>query len=139
MEQKTSTATMALGMHHRIADSMVLAGNDSEDWVVVEDKNGLGGAVLYADRTTGHVVCLSTRRCSDEDRWNEMPSLSQFPYLLVLDLHKSRYLTTLDDTIGDLKHIQRMMLTECKKLRTLPPTIGNLNHLIEVGFALFSS
>ena len=132
MDHDTATK-MKLVTECCVNDNVVLSSIDKDDWIMLAEEDALRGTVLYADKLNGHVVCLSTRTCNDEDRWIEMPSLSQFPNLLILDLHKSRYLTTLDGSVGDLKDLQRMILTGCKSLRTLPQAIGNLKQLTEVG------
>jgi hypothetical protein len=122
-------------MDHFVSYSgSILPESDVDDsgWVILEEGSTVGGAVLYTDRKTGQVVCLSTRACYDENRWNEMPPVSQFSSLLVLDLHKSVYISTLSDTVGALNSLKRMILTGCKNLQTLPPTIGNLTQLVEV-------
>ena len=104
---------------------------DVDDWVLVEDGDFKGLTVLHQDPIID-VVYLGSRFCSDGDRWKEMPSLRQFQSLKILDLHKSRYIPTLHESIGGLRNLQHLLLTRCKNLRTLPPTIGNLQNLTEV-------
>lgn len=139
MEQGTSCSTMNDGTQNCPTDGVVLTANEKDDWVVLVEDGVLRGTVLHTDRTTGHVVCMSTRTCKDEDRWTEMPCVAQFSSLLILDLHKSRYLTTLDESVGDLKSLKRMILTRCNNLVTLPRAIGNLKHLTEVCELIFFS
>jgi hypothetical protein len=108
-----------------------------DDWIMVEDGEDFNGMTLLADRKTGSVVYLSTRHCIDADRWSKMPSLNRFSALAILDLHKSRYIAELDESVGNLVNLNQLVLTRCSNLRMLPPTIGNLRNLTELN--LFDS
>lgn len=115
----------------------------TDDWVLVNEGSVLEEAgenrsfaavTLMAEKKSRHTVFLSTRKTEDADRWNVMPSLECFSgSLRILDLHKSRYLQSLDDSIGDLSLLSQLLLTRCTNLKRLPSSIGKLNNLIEVG------
>lgn len=104
----------------------------SDAWVLVEDDEGFKGVVLMVDPASGEAVSLSCRNRRDVDRWTIMPSLSRYPSLTSLDLHKCRYLKDLDDSIGQLSNLRRLCLTQCERLVRLPETIGQLRNLQEV-------
>lgn len=119
--------------------------SQGEDWTMIsnssddvenEEMNGCGikGVTLLANKNTRKVVFLTTRSTKDANRWDVMPSLHPFrESLQVLDLHNSRYITSLHDSIGDLPHLRRLIVTRCSRLTTLPDSIGNLKNLTEVG------
>lgn len=126
------------------AHNLVEGSGVVEDWVLVKDVSGsnrskenddsFAGVALMAEKKSGHVVFLSTRKSPDADRWSLMPSLECFKDTLqVLDLHKSRYLQELNGSIGDLRQLRQLMLTRCSSLKRLPNSIGNLSNLTEVG------
>lgn len=114
----------------------------AEDWILVSgaagdnepnEKNPFDGVTLMAEKKTGQVVFLSTRKSPDLDRWSVMPSLERFhESLLVLDLDKSRYLKSIDESVVGLTNLKQLMLTRCSSLTRLPDSIGNLNNLTEV-------
>lgn len=103
------------------------------DWVLV-DKGALRGTNIIVDDATGDVVSLSTRYCRDAERWRgQMPSLSEFSSSLVtLDLHKSRYLVRLDESVARLTKLRSLVLTSCDNLEELPDDLGRLHMLQEV-------
>lgn len=130
-----------------LAQNLTDSAELTEGWILVkdfvsdeeddEDKDPFQGITLMADRNTGRIVLLSTRTTKGADRWSVMPSMEQFKNsLLVLDLHKSRYLRNLDPSIGDLAFLDRLLLTRCSSLRELPDTIGKLSNLTEVRMLL---
>ena len=104
---------------------------DMDDWELVEDGD-FKGIALATDRKNGEIVYMSTKHCGAVDLWNKMPSLEEFPSLIVLDLHKCRYIVDLHESVGSLVNLQQLLLTRCSKLRTLPSTLGNLENLVEV-------
>lgn len=116
--------------HHFLMQHFLGGLGEEGDWVVVGDGSFQGSTIL-ADNT-GNVIFMSTRHCNDSYRWSEMPSLSQFKSLIFLDLHKSRYITAIDDSLGELDRLQHLHATRCSNLRSLPPSIGNLVNLVEV-------
>jgi hypothetical protein len=106
--------------------------NDSKsDWILLEDGE-LKGMTIIVDHDSGDVLSLSTRLCRDEDRWTEMPSLTQYSTLQTLDLHNSRHLSRLSETIGSMKSLRRLILSRCYALTTLPVSLGELSSLQEV-------
>lgn len=107
------------------------SGRDS--WIIVEDPKGMA---LTIDSRSGEVVALSSRKSRDVDRWKEMPSLAKYTALTSLDLHKSRYITELHDSVGLLTNLRSLNLTLCERLTTLPQSIGNLKNLQEVRVSL---
>ena len=91
----------------------------------------------------GTNVSISTRTVPDNRRWEEMPSLLSLKNnsntLIVLDLHKSRYMTKLHDSVCDMGSLKKLVLTHCHKLTTLPDNIGKLTLLEEVSSRSASS
>ena len=61
-----------------------------------------------------------------------MPSIEHYPKLQTLDLDNSRYLVELDDSVGSLTDLNRLILTRCERLERLPESLGNLHNLQEV-------
>ena len=119
-----------------LADTMesstISSGND-DVWIVVEDEEPeLEGMTLVADRESGDIVFLSSRSCSNEQKRRSMPSLKEYPFLKVVDLHNYRHMRDLHETIGDLSVLQRLILSRCDLLQTLPASIGSLDRLVEV-------
>lgn len=111
-------------------------GNDENsssegDWILVEEGH-LKGVTLMVHRGTGEVISLSTRSCRDADRWEQVPDLSSYPSLEVLDLHKSRYLKEFDASVCKVQNLQKLLLTGCSNLSTIAPSIGTLLNLTEV-------
>ena len=124
----------------------------TDEWVIVptdfgrvetdvDEASHLGrcpGVTMMTDKKSGKIVFLSTRNLRDSDRWNLMPSVEPFKEsLLVLDLHKSRYIQGLHESVGDLTYLKHLMITSCASLRTLPESIGSLPNLEEVGYSSF--
>jgi hypothetical protein len=107
-------------------------GGKEDCWILIEDGQ-LKGMTLLTDNGTKEVVCLSTKHCSDQYRWTDMPSLEGYPSLKYVELDNCRYIAGLNESIGKLKHLERLFLTRCDSLRTLPSSIGNLENLTEVG------
>mmetsp|Transcript_26310 Transcript_26310/g.46421 ORF Transcript_26310/g.46421 Transcript_26310/m.46421 type:complete len:344 (+) Transcript_26310:100-1131(+) len=102
-------------------------------WIVAGDGEGvLKGITLIADRKNGDIVGLSARSCNDEDKRKEMPSLKEHTTLKVIDLHNYRYMIALNDSIGSVPALERLVLSRCDSLRTLSPAIGKLHNLIEL-------
>ena len=116
-----------------VTNNVINAARDeeSENWILLED-GALKGLTLVADKDSGDIVCLSSRNCSDLDRRTVMPSLKDYSSLKVVDLDGYRYVTTLDESIGDVTELRRLSLTRCSLLKTLPSSIGNLQNLTEV-------
>jgi hypothetical protein len=114
---------------HRYVDGL----GEIDDWELLDDGD-FKGVLLAAEKKNGKIVYMSTKHCSAADMWNIMPSLAEFPSLVVLDLHKCRYITELHESVGDLADLKQLLLTRCSILRTLPPTIGKLQHLTEVRY-----
>ena len=112
------------------SDSSVLV-NES-DWILIEDSDDMNGVSLFVDARTGETTELSTRRCRDEQRWNIMPSLEKYSKLQKLDLHNSRYISTLHESVKNLSQLRRLVLTRCWALKTLPSSLGRLCNLQEV-------
>lgn len=110
-----------------------------DDWEMLHPEDGkFKGIALAADRRTGRIVYASTKRCGAADLWTTMPSLSDFKEsLVVLDLHRSKYIRELHGSVCDLASLQRLLLTRCSNLRFLPPATGNLRNLTELN--LFDS
>ena len=111
-------------------------GDFDDSWVLVEDGD-MKGVALITDRDAGEVVCLSSRYKNDIDRWIQMPPLSGYASTLqVLDLHNSRYMEQLHESVGELSQLRRLVLTGCDMLTGLPASIGNLKNLIEVSLVM---
>jgi hypothetical protein len=108
-----------------------LVGKGDEDWVMVET-GSMKGMKVAIDRYTGLVVSISARQCEDTNRWLVMPSLEDYNSLRNLDLHKSRYLTSLHHSVCTLVNLETLILTRCERLTSLPNDIGNLKNLKEV-------
>ena len=99
---------------------LVKEGAGPDEWTMMDS---FYGASFMVCKKNGKVVYLSTRKVSDSDRSSTVPSLEALKdSLLVLDLHKSRYLRELDASICNL----------CTNLISLPDSIGNLSNLTEV-------
>lgn len=107
------------------------SGISENDWVLV-DKGNLKGVTMVVDRTSGEVVSLSTSSCRDEDRWEELPDLSEYKSLGILDLDRSRYLTRFDASAFKDFDLRKLFLTRCDNLVTIAPSIGVLSNLVEV-------
>jgi hypothetical protein len=106
---------------------------NAQAWILVEDDEDLRGVVVMMDPASGDAISLSCRSIRDVDRWDGvMPSLHKYPALRTLDLSKCRYLTQLDESIGQLSDLQRLSLTRCERLTRLPESIGKLQNLQEV-------
>jgi hypothetical protein len=110
--------------------SLVDVGSKS-DWILLEEGN-LKGMNIVVDHETGDVLSFSTRFCRDVDRWTAMPSLAQYETLQMLDLHNSRYLVQLHDSVGSLKKLRSLILSNCESLVGLPESLGELKNLQEV-------
>lgn len=82
------------------------------------------------------VVLISSQDTRDCYRWKDtsMPSLSGFPFLAQLDLHKNRYITQLDASVTALTHLQILKLSQCSRLKRLPENLGDLKSLEVVSF-----
>lgn len=117
----------------RMVDPLRIANSTEETgvWILVEDGD-LKGMTMIADEETGDIVALSAKKCSSEEKRSELPSLKDYPSLRLIDLHNYRFMKNLDDSIGDLPGLERLILTRCDLLQTLPPSIGNLHNLVEV-------
>jgi hypothetical protein len=102
-----------------------------DDWALVEEGE-LKGIKIGTDLKSGVVVSLSSRQCREVNRWLVMPSIEQYGSLKELDLHKSRYIRELHDSICGLASLKTLLLTRCEKLTTLPKEIGLLQNLREV-------
>jgi hypothetical protein len=103
-----------------------------EDWVLLQD-GVMKGMNIVVESTTGDVDSLSTRFCRDAERWNdEMPLLEGLASLRTLDLHNSRYLRTLHDSVGSLDALRCLILSRCDRLEHLPESLGRLKNLQEV-------
>ena len=81
--------------HHFLVQHFLNGLGGEGDWVLVQDGDFQGSTIL-ADNA-GTVIFMSTRHCKDSDRWSEMPTLGQFESLIFLDLHKSRYISSIHD------------------------------------------
>jgi len=99
--------------------------------IVVEDGE-LEGMTLVVDRESGETVGLSSRSSRNEAKRRSMPSLKDYSALKEIDFHNYRYMRTVADSIGDLRCLQRLILSRCDLLQKLPPSIGKLDQLIEV-------
>jgi hypothetical protein len=131
---------LTISSAHNFVEGTGLMG----DWELVKEESSSGsdewgdedlfaGITLMAEKKSGQVVFLSTRNSPDAKRWSVMPSLSCFrESLRVLDLHKSRYLKSLNDSIGELSLLNQLTLTRCSSLERLPDSIGSLSNLTEV-------
>jgi Leucine-rich repeat (LRR) protein len=116
-----------------VADSIIVnLSDDSSSWVLLDSGN-LKGINVLVDEKSSDVVALSTRFSKDVDRWNnDMPSLREYDALQILDLHNSRYLVKLDESVMSLMNLRSLVLTNCQSLRTLPDSLGKLSNLQEV-------
>lgn len=104
----------------------------NKEWTIV-DRSGSDNDTLKGFTVESEITRISTRDVTDVDRWEKMPSLSQFSASLkVLDLHNSRYITELDSSVCDLKCLEVLILTQCDRLNSLPENIGDLQNLVEV-------
>jgi hypothetical protein len=116
-----------------LGDWLLVKKEGSESNESSSEKDLFAGVTLMAEKASGQVVFLSTRNSPVANRWSVMPSLECFrDSLRVLDLHKSRYLQSLNDNIGELNLLNQLMLTRCSRLERLPDSIGHLTNLIEV-------
>lgn len=106
------------------------------DWTLVENGKWKGVTILV-DNETGHIVKLTTRSCRDAERWKvDMPELDkEFATLRLLDLHKSRYLKQLHNSVGTLHNLRSLVLTRCDGLINLPESICDLQNLQEVNMS----
>jgi hypothetical protein len=100
-------------------------------WILIEDGD-FKGMTMIADRHTGDIVALSARKCSSEEKRSKLPSLKEYPALTIVDLHNYRFMKHLDESIGDLLGLKRLVLTRCDLLCTLPRSLGNIHNLVEV-------
>lgn len=108
------------------------------EWSTIKE-GPLKGMRSGKDSSSGHVVALSARHLSEDDRWTTMPSLAEFENLRELDLHKCRYITSLHASVCSLASLETLILTRCESLKSLPDDIGNLSNLKEVrGGSIFS-
>lgn len=101
------------------------------DWVLVE-QGAMKGANIIVDSVSDEVVQLSTANCKDEDRWTEMPSVEEYPSLEIVDLHNSRYIQDLHESVTGLAKLRKLILTSCVSLERLPSNLGSLLCLEEV-------
>ena len=100
---------------------------------MVEDELMNGAETVMDDE--GAVVSISTGMTPDRNRWESMPSVANFSSsLVVLDLHKARYIESLHESVCQLSNLKKLVLTHCERLKTLPDAIGNLISLEEVSF-----
>ena len=92
------------------------------------------GMNTLVDQETGEPVSLSSRFCRDSERWKDTttPSLEEFFSLQTLDLHSSRYIHSLHDSVCTLTNLKVLILSKCDRLQKLPDAIGNLVNLEEV-------
>jgi Leucine-rich repeat (LRR) protein len=100
--------------------------------VLVQDDEDFHGVALIVEPGSGDAISLSARNVADVARWAVMPSLAAYPALRTLDLSKCRYITHLNESIGQLTHLQRLSLARCERLISLPDCIGSLENLQEV-------
>jgi len=108
------------------------AGVESGGWVLLEEGD-LKGTTIVVDPLSGSVVSLSTRHCKESDRWKDaMPSLDKYLTIQSLDLHNSRYISHLDESVCRLSNLRKLALSNCEQLVTLPDSIGRLRNLHEV-------
>ena len=108
---------------------LVKEGTCPGDWTM----DTLEGTSFVVYEKHGKVVYLSTRNVPDSDRTSKIPSLEVWrDSLLVLDLHKSRYLREVDASICNITTLTHLLLTRCSNLKSLPDSIGNLTSLTEV-------
>ena len=105
-----------------------------DTWVLIQDDEDFRGVVVVVDPASGDAISLSARHVADVARWRgvSMPSLAAYPALRTLDLNKCRYITHLNQSIGQLTGLQRLSLARCERLTTLPDCIGSLENLEEV-------
>lgn len=110
---------------------------NGDDWILVGEGD-LKGVTLVVHRGSGETYSFSTRSCREEDRWEQqVPDLSDYPSLEILDLHKSRYIHEFDASVVCGGKLRRLLLTRCDHLRTISPSIGSLQNLLELN--LFDS
>jgi len=108
--------------------------------VMADEMNLYEGAALMADKQSGKIIILSTRNSRDSDRWSLMPSVETFKdSLMMLDLHNSRYIQFLHESVGDLHCLKYLMITRCTNLRSLTESLGSLSNLEEVGPFFFTA
>jgi hypothetical protein len=113
--------------------SFELIGKDNDCWSMVEEGDFKGMKIATSITTGDDVVSMSARHCRDANRWvTAMPSLEKYKLLRELDLHKSRYIRQLHDSVCILSTLETLLLTRCERLTSLPPAIGNLGMLREV-------
>lgn len=100
----------------------------------LEDINDEGFEGVQLEFQGESVVVVSSRETRDMQRWRQnMPSLAKFPHLTELDLHKNRYITSLDPSVTTLAQLKILRLSQCSRLRELPASIGSLTNLQVVG------
>lgn len=110
---------------------------DSDNWILLDD-GVMKGVNIVVDNKSGNVIQLSTRFTKDQDRWTTndndgMPSLEGYSSSLqILDLHNSRYLTSLHDSVTSLGRLRKLILTSCDRLERLPDSLGRNEQLQEV-------
>jgi hypothetical protein len=93
-----------------------------------EEAQLMNGAEVVIEE--GAVVSVSTATTSDANRWETMPSVSEFASsLVVLNLHKARYIECLHSSVCQLTMLKKLVLTHCDRLTTLPADIGKLKSL----------
>ena len=109
-------------------------GGEPLNEVQCEDGENFNGLLFQHDGD--FVVAISSKQTRDSERWRiNMPSLASFPHLTILDLHKNRYITSLDSSVADLSQLKILKLSQCSRLRHLPEDIGSaLVNLEEVSY-----
>ena len=101
------------------SEKLIIGGSDRRRDVFVSFEHG--------------ELALSTAEVRDAHRWrNTMPSLAEFASIVFLDLHRSQFITSLDDSIGQMADLRNLKLTSCSRLESLPESIGALSKLEEV-------
>ena len=106
--------------------------SEKENILIAIEDGELEGMTLVADRESGEIVGLSSRSCRNESKRRLMPSLKDYPALKHVDFHNYRYMRNVHRSIGDLRCLQRLVLSRCDLLEKLPASIGKLDRLVEV-------
>jgi hypothetical protein len=102
--------------------------------LITDEPHDYCGFTLEVEIETGTAISLHSRSHRDKQRWHghDMPSLEIFPDLRELELYKCRYITSIHETLSQLKHLRVLKIIGCSQLQSIPTSIDRLAQLEEV-------